>query len=183
MTSLIAICALVVGNGLIEQPSLTAAGFPYNGFGSAVAMDQGRAVIGQSANQASALSRKRASDTVSDVLTRDAIGQFPDQNVAESLRRLPGINILNDQGEGRFVSVRGLDSELVGDIVAMELDGARRNIQGRADLLDALPFGQQLQYFALPGGQFGRQLGRLGRAALEALQQVFGQQRGQVGSP
>ncbi|MEO1647689.1 MAG: TonB-dependent receptor [Pseudomonadota bacterium] len=69
-------------------------------------------VIGQSAAQASALSRKRASDVVSDVLTRDAIGQFPDQNVAESLRRLPGINVLNDQGEGRFVAVRGLDPNL-----------------------------------------------------------------------
>jgi len=69
-------------------------------------------VIGQGANQASALSRKRESDGVSSVLTRDAIGQFPDQNVAESLRRLPGINILNDQGEGRFVSVRGLDPNL-----------------------------------------------------------------------
>ena len=33
------------------------------------------------------------------MLTRDAIGQFPHQNVAESLRRLPGINVLNDQGE------------------------------------------------------------------------------------
>ena len=78
-------------------------------------------VIGQSANQASALSRKRASDVVSDVLTRDAIGQFPDQNVAESLRRLPGLNILNDQGEGRFVSVRGLDPELN----ATSLNGVR----------------------------------------------------------
>ncbi|OCC22916.1 TonB-dependent receptor [Croceicoccus estronivorus] len=69
-------------------------------------------VIGQRANQASALSRKREADGVSDVLTRDAVGQFPDQNVAESLRRLPGVNILDDQGEGRFVSVRGLDPEL-----------------------------------------------------------------------
>ncbi|TIX49683.1 TonB-dependent receptor [Alteraurantiacibacter aquimixticola] len=69
-------------------------------------------VIGQGANISSALSRKYASDTVSDVLTRDAIGQFPDQNVAESLRRLPGINVLNDHGEGRFVSVRGLDPNL-----------------------------------------------------------------------
>ena len=69
-------------------------------------------VIGQGASQASALSRKRAADVVSDVLTRDAIGQFPDQNVAESLRRLPGINVLNDQGEGRFVAVRGLDPNL-----------------------------------------------------------------------
>ncbi|MCJ2180889.1 TonB-dependent receptor [Novosphingobium album (ex Hu et al. 2023)] len=69
-------------------------------------------VIGQAANQASALSRQKAADGVESVLTRDAIGQFPDQNVAESLRRLPGLNILNDQGEGRFVSVRGLDPEL-----------------------------------------------------------------------
>ncbi|MDK2761513.1 MAG: TonB-dependent receptor [Sphingopyxis sp.] len=69
-------------------------------------------VIGQAANLASSLSRQRAADGVESVLTRDAIGQFPDQNVAESLRRLPGINILNDQGEGRFVSVRGLDPEL-----------------------------------------------------------------------
>ncbi|KRB85890.1 TonB-dependent receptor [Sphingomonas sp. Root710] len=69
-------------------------------------------VVGQLANQASTLSRQRAADGVESVLTRDAIGQFPDQNVAESLRRLPGINILNDQGEGRFVSIRGLDPEL-----------------------------------------------------------------------
>ncbi|MHA6765753.1 TonB-dependent receptor [Sphingobium ummariense] len=69
-------------------------------------------VIGQVANMTSALSRQRAADGVESVLTRDAVGQFPDQNVAESLRRLPGINVLNDQGEGRFVSVRGLDPEL-----------------------------------------------------------------------
>ncbi len=78
-------------------------------------------VIGQAATQASALSRKREADGVSDVLTRDAIGQFPDQNVAESLRRLPGLNVLNDQGEGRFVSVRGLDPELN----ATSLNGVR----------------------------------------------------------
>lgn len=78
-------------------------------------------VLGQSANLASALSRKRAADGVSDVLTRDAIGQFPDQNVAESLRRVPGINVLNDQGEGRFVTVRGLDPNLN----ATSLNGVR----------------------------------------------------------
>jgi len=69
-------------------------------------------VLGQQANLASSLSRQRSADGVESVLTRDGVGQFPDQNVAESLRRLPGLNILNDQGEGRFVSVRGLDPEL-----------------------------------------------------------------------
>ena len=78
-------------------------------------------VIGQAANLSSALSRKKEADGVSDVLTRDAIGQFPDQNVAESLRRLPGVNVLNDQGEGRFVSVRGLAP----DLVSSSLNGVR----------------------------------------------------------
>ena len=78
-------------------------------------------VVGQAATQASSLSLKRESDTIGDALTRDAIGQFPDQNVAESLRRLPGVNILNDQGEGRFVSIRGLDPELN----ATSLNGVR----------------------------------------------------------
>ena len=48
-------------------------------------------VIGQTANLSSAISRQRAADGVTTVLTRDAVGQFPDQNVAEALRRAPGI--------------------------------------------------------------------------------------------
>lgn len=78
-------------------------------------------VIGQRAALASALSRQRASDTVESVLTRDGIGQFPDQNVAEAVRRAPGVNVLNDQGEGRFVAVRGLSP----DLNAASINGVR----------------------------------------------------------
>lgn len=95
-------------------------------------------VIGQQANLLSALARQRASDTVDTVLTRDAIGQFPDQNVAEALRRAPGINVLNDQGEGRFVSVRGLDPNLN----SASINGNRVLATGgdeRAVALDVIP--------------------------------------------
>jgi TonB-dependent receptor len=78
-------------------------------------------VIGQRANLSSALSRQRSADGVESVLTRDAIGQFPDQNVAEAVRRLPGVNVLNDQGEGRFIAIRGLDPNLN----AASVNGAR----------------------------------------------------------
>jgi TonB-dependent receptor len=78
-------------------------------------------VVGQRANLQSSLSRQRSADGVESVLTRDAIGQFPDQNVAESVRRLPGVNVLNDQGEGRFIAVRGLDPNLN----AASINGAR----------------------------------------------------------
>ena len=69
-------------------------------------------VIGMRAQMQSAINQQRNSDTVESVVTRDDIGQFPDQNVAESVRKITGVNVLNDQGEGRFVSVRGLDPEL-----------------------------------------------------------------------
>lgn len=95
-------------------------------------------VVGQRANLLSSLARQRASDTVDSVLTRDAIGQFPDQNVAEALRRAPGLNILNDQGEGRFVSVRGLDPELN----AASINGSRvpaPESDVRAVALDVIP--------------------------------------------
>lgn len=69
-------------------------------------------VIGQRAMMASSVSRQRASDIIESVVTRDAIGQFPDQNVAEATRRLPGVNVLDDQGEGRYVAVRGLAPDL-----------------------------------------------------------------------
>ncbi|KSB88619.1 TonB-dependent receptor [Caulobacter vibrioides] len=69
-------------------------------------------VVGQRANLASSISRQRAGEGIQSVLTRDAMGQFPDQNVAEAVRRAPGVNVLNDQGEGRFVAVRGLDPNL-----------------------------------------------------------------------
>lgn len=78
-------------------------------------------VVGQRASLASALSRQRSADGVESVLSRDGIGQFPDQNAAESLRRVAGVNVLNDQGEGRFVAVRGLSP----DLNAASINGAR----------------------------------------------------------
>lgn len=95
-------------------------------------------VVGQRAMMESAINMQRSSDTVESVLTRDKIGQFPDQNVAESIRRLPGINILDDQGEGRFVSVRGLDPALN----ASSVNGVRLpapEADTRAVALDVLP--------------------------------------------
>jgi len=69
-------------------------------------------VYGQRDMMRSAIDRQRDSDRIMSVITRDAIGNLPDQNVAESVRRLPGVNVLNDQGEGRFIAVRGLDPSL-----------------------------------------------------------------------
>src|SRR3546814_8287203 len=47
-----------------------------------------------------------------DVVAADEIGQFPDRNVAEVIERLPGVGVQYDQGEGRYVAIRGIPSDL-----------------------------------------------------------------------
>ncbi|MFT6287748.1 MAG: TonB-dependent receptor [Alcanivorax sp.] len=69
-------------------------------------------VTGQAAAMAGAINQQRAADNIKSVLDADSMGQFPDQNVAESLRRLSGISVENDQGEGRYVVIRGMDPDL-----------------------------------------------------------------------
>ncbi|TQV68113.1 TonB-dependent receptor [Exilibacterium tricleocarpae] len=69
-------------------------------------------VVSQRIAMNDALNRYRAADGISKFVSADDIGQFVDQNVAENLQRLPGISITRDQGEGRFVSVRGVGAGL-----------------------------------------------------------------------
>lgn len=68
-------------------------------------------VYGDVAGSLAARNKERAADTLKTVVGADAIGQFADQNVAESLQRLVGLSIQRDEGEGRFVSVRGLSPD------------------------------------------------------------------------
>ncbi|MCY4043935.1 MAG: TonB-dependent receptor [Cellvibrionales bacterium] len=68
-------------------------------------------VYGQAAALSSAINQTRQADGVVDVIDTQRMGDFPDQNISESLQRLPGISIQRDQGEGRYVSVRGLNPD------------------------------------------------------------------------
>ncbi|MEL7188720.1 MAG: TonB-dependent receptor plug domain-containing protein, partial [Pseudomonadota bacterium] len=54
-----------------------------------------------------ALKEKREALNVVDVIAADTIGRFPDQNLADSLGRVPGLAIERDQGQARFVNFRG----------------------------------------------------------------------------
>ena len=51
--------------------------------------------------------KRTASGTV-DVIKSEDIAKFPDNNLAESLQRIPGVAISKEGGEGRSISVRGL---------------------------------------------------------------------------
>lgn len=65
-------------------------------------------VVGFRASLIRALDEKRDSAEQIDAIVAEDIGKFPDQNLAESLQRIPGVSIDRDAGEGRSITVRGL---------------------------------------------------------------------------
>jgi len=70
-------------------------------------------VTGNRLAERRALQTKKSADNVVEALYANDVGKLPDQNVAEAVRRLPGISVANDQGEGRYVIIRGVDPNLV----------------------------------------------------------------------
>ncbi len=54
---------------------------------------------------------ERQNTTVTSVLTADDVGNFPDQTLAESLSRLPGVSVQDEEGEGRFINIRGMPTD------------------------------------------------------------------------
>lgn len=65
-------------------------------------------VTGFRGSLAQALNVKRAEAGAVDVIVAEDIADFPDQNLAEAIQRVPGVAITRDAGEGRNISVRGL---------------------------------------------------------------------------
>ena len=80
-----------------------------------------------------ALNLKRESVSSVDAVVAEDIAKFPDQNLAESLQRIPGISIQRDAGEGRAITVRGLSAQFTRvrlnglETVATSTDGASAN--------------------------------------------------------
>ncbi|HCO82939.1 MAG TPA: hypothetical protein DIT95_05340, partial [Arenibacter sp.] len=58
--------------------------------------------------QIKALNQQKSADNLKNVVSSDQMGKFPDQNSAESLQRVTGVNLQRDEGDGRFILVRGL---------------------------------------------------------------------------
>jgi TonB-dependent receptor len=91
--------------------------------------------------QANALNREMNSDYISNIISADQIGRFPDQNVAEALQRVPGVSVARDQGEGRHIQIRGTNPRLTAvKINGMEVpspDG-----EDRSAAMDVIPANQ-----------------------------------------
>ncbi len=58
-------------------------------------------------SEAAALAIQRKSDSLISVAASDAVGRLPDQNIAQAAGRLPGVAVQRDQGQARYLSLRG----------------------------------------------------------------------------
>jgi len=94
-------------------------------------------VIGTKASLKSAIDKQRSSKKIISVIDSDALGDFPDTTAAEAVRRVSGISVENDQGEGRYVSIRGLSSDL--NTVAINGATVTAPEGNRSVMLDGVP--------------------------------------------
>jgi len=64
-------------------------------------------VSGQLQGQSKALNTQMNKGNITNIISSDQVGRFPDANIGDALKRIPGINVQYDQGEARFGNIRG----------------------------------------------------------------------------
>ncbi|WP_339879787.1 TonB-dependent receptor [uncultured Algoriphagus sp.] len=83
--------------------------------------------------QAKALNQQKNNANITNVVSSDQIGRFPDANIGDALKRIPGITMQNDQGEARNIIIRGLAPQLNSVTLNGErlpsAEGDNRNVQ------------------------------------------------------
>lgn len=69
-------------------------------------------VQGKAEGQIRALIEQKKAESIKNIVSSEQIATFPDMNAAEVMQRIPGITLQRDQGEGRYVQLRGTPPEL-----------------------------------------------------------------------
>jgi TonB-dependent receptor len=69
-------------------------------------------IIGETDGQVKAMMQQREAVNIKNVVSAEQLEKFPDVNAAEAMARIPGITVQRDQGEGKYVQLRGTPPEL-----------------------------------------------------------------------
>ncbi|MBB5984742.1 TonB-dependent receptor [Sphingobium lignivorans] len=90
--------------------------------------------------QQDSIALKRNAPNLSDVAASDAVGRFPDQNAAAALSRLPAVAVQRDQGQERYIQVRGAPNRWTSvSIDGIPMVGVDEGGDTRAFRFDAIP--------------------------------------------
>jgi len=88
--------------------------------------------------EAEALNRERTADNIVQVLPAEVITSLPNTNIADAVGRLPSVSLERDEGEGKYVQIRGTDPRLsnvtINGVHVPSPEGGVRNVK-----LDVIP--------------------------------------------
>ncbi len=102
-------------------------------------------VTAQRTPVARAREAQKVAPNLVNIQTYTEIRKLPDVSVAEAVRRIPGISLETDEGEGRYVNIRGLDADLnsttFGGLRLPPTNNASPQNGYRAVTLDSIPIG------------------------------------------
>ena len=87
-------------------------------------------------SEAAALEIQKNSDSLVTVVAADSVGRLPDQNIAQAAGRLPGVAVERDQGQARYISLRGAPNNWT----TLSFDGINVvSPEGRDARFDSIP--------------------------------------------
>jgi TonB-dependent receptor len=95
-------------------------------------------VVADSLGEAEAINIQRTSDNILDVMSEGVIQSLPNENIADVVGRMPGVSLERDEGEGKYVQIRGTEPRLNNTTVdGVELPAPEDNV--RQFKLDTVP--------------------------------------------
>lgn len=94
--------------------SALAASVPGNAVGDADEVSEHAIVVTAPRQEETARETQKIAPVLVNIQSIETIKKYPDFNSAEALGRIPGVSLSSDTGEGRFVNIRGIDSNLNG---------------------------------------------------------------------
>src|ERR1700675_2193439 len=92
----------------------------------------------RAAGEAEELNRQRTAENVVQVLTSDVIRSLPNANMADALGRLPSVTLERDEGEGKYVQIRGTEPRLT-NVTINGINVPSPESNARQIKLDAIP--------------------------------------------
>lgn len=100
---------LVTRKNLLLASTLAGGAILWAGAAAAQETEVGELVVTGSivGSQRAAIVEQRNADNLISVIAADTVGQFPDQNSAAALARIPSVAVQRDQGQERYIQVRG----------------------------------------------------------------------------
>jgi TonB-dependent receptor len=102
--------------------------------------------------EAEAINEEKVADNILDVLPAEIITSLPNANIADAVGRLPGVTLERDEGEGKYVQIRGTEPRLanltIDGVEVPSPEGGVRQVKLDvipADLIESVQIDKTLQ--------------------------------------